>query len=39
MRSMKVLIVDDHEIVREGLRAGLAGDERYVVIGGAPQRS
>jgi two-component system response regulator DevR len=33
---MKVLIVDDHEIVREGLRAGLEGDERYVVIGGAP---
>ena len=36
MRAMKVLIVDDHEIAREGLRAGLEGDERYVLIGGAP---
>jgi DNA-binding NarL/FixJ family response regulator len=32
---MRVLIVDDHEIVREGLRATLSADERLEVVGAA----
>lgn len=30
---MKILIVDDHEIVREGLRASLETDPRYEIVG------
>jgi len=30
---MRILIVDDHEIVREGLQATLAADERFEVVG------
>jgi DNA-binding NarL/FixJ family response regulator len=30
---MRILIVDDHEIVREGLRATLSADERFEVVG------
>jgi DNA-binding NarL/FixJ family response regulator len=32
---MRILIVDDHEIVREGLRASLAADGRFEVVGEA----
>jgi DNA-binding NarL/FixJ family response regulator len=31
----RVLIVDDHEIVREGLRSSLASDERLEIVGAA----
>lgn len=30
---MRILIVDDHEIVREGLVSALAGDPRYEIVG------
>ena len=33
---MRILIVDDHEVVREGLRASLAADPRLDVVGTAP---
>ena len=32
---MRLLIVDDHEVVREGLRLSLAGDERFETVGAA----
>jgi DNA-binding NarL/FixJ family response regulator len=32
---MRILIVDDHEIVREGLAATLAGDPRLEIVGSA----
>lgn len=33
MSPLRVIVVDDHEIVREGLITTLAGDERFVVVG------
>ena len=33
--ALKLLIVDDHEIVREGLRGAIARDERYDVVADA----
>jgi DNA-binding NarL/FixJ family response regulator len=32
---VRILIVDDHEIVREGLRLALAADDRYEIVGTA----
>ena len=32
-RRLKLLIVDDHEVVREGLVAALREDSRYEVVG------
>ncbi len=32
---MRILIVDDHEVVREGLRASLTADPRFEVVGTA----
>lgn len=32
---MRILIVDDHEVVREGLRASLSADPRFEVVGTA----
>lgn len=32
---VRIMIVDDHEIVREGLRASLSADERFEVVGEA----
>lgn len=32
-RSLKLLIVDDHEVVREGLASALAQDPRYEIVG------
>lgn len=34
-KQMRILIVDDHEVVREGLRASLATDSRLEVVGTA----
>jgi DNA-binding NarL/FixJ family response regulator len=36
MRTVRVLIVDDHEIVREGLRTVLAQESEVEVVGEAP---
>jgi DNA-binding NarL/FixJ family response regulator len=33
---VRILIVDDHEVVREGLKASLAADPRLEVVGTAP---
>ena len=33
--KLRVLLVDDHAIVREGLRAVLAGDPEMDAVGGA----
>ena len=35
MEAVRILIVDDHEVVREGLSFVLAGDSRYEVVGTA----
>lgn len=35
MESIRVLIVDDHEVVREGLRAMIEGEEDITVVGEA----
>lgn len=32
-KPTRLLIVDDHEVVREGLRLSLAGDERFETVG------
>src|SRR3712207_4229376 len=32
---MRIIIVDDHEVVREGVRAALANDPRITVVGEA----
>jgi two-component system response regulator NreC len=37
-RSIRVGLVDDHHLVREGLRLVLAGDERFEVVGEASTR-
>lgn len=34
-KPLRLLIVDDHEVVREGLMAALAKDERFDLVGGA----
>jgi DNA-binding NarL/FixJ family response regulator len=34
-KPLRLLIVDDHEVVREGLMAALARDERFTLVGGA----
>lgn len=34
-KKLRVLLVDDHEVVREGLRALLSDDERFEVVGEA----
>ena len=36
-RQMRILIVDDHEIVREGVRASLSSDPRIEVVGEAAE--
>jgi DNA-binding NarL/FixJ family response regulator len=33
---IRVLVVDDHEVVREGVSAALAADERFEVVGAVP---
>ena len=35
MNPIRVLLVDDHQIVRQGLRAILDPDERFIVVGEA----
>jgi len=37
-RAIRVGLVDDHHLVREGLRLVLAGDERFAVVGEASTR-
>ena len=34
--ALRLLIVDDHEVVREGLVAALSKDERFAIVGAAP---
>jgi DNA-binding NarL/FixJ family response regulator len=35
LRPLRLLIVDDHEVVREGLMAALSKDSRFSLVGGA----
>lgn len=35
VEPLRLLIVDDHEVVREGLMAALASDTRFTLVGGA----
>jgi DNA-binding NarL/FixJ family response regulator len=35
MSTVKVVIVDDHPVVRDGLRGMFAGDDRFTVLGEA----
>ena len=34
-QPLRLLIVDDHEVVREGLMAALSNDTRFTLVGGA----
>ena len=35
MNTLKVVLVDDHRIIRDGIRSYLDDDEKYTVIGEA----
>ena len=37
-KMIRILVVDDHEIVREGLRRALAHDTSFTVVGEASSR-
>src|SRR4051812_18045144 len=35
VKPVRLLVVDDHEVVREGLMAALSKDARFTLVGGA----